>query len=171
MGTGSYCSWQYWSRVNILYPVFLPLIYLSLIKSLPIKDNAWSIWCHGVQWMMLQSRQQDENPRKWFSVVCLLSDRQIELLWKTHFPLKIRTWLPHTSVSRILRAVVSLSNLHDEYISICFSLCLNSILYWQTRVACTNNFHVAYQSMNNHFYNPEEMVECTWNKPSKQMSC
>lgn len=72
------------------------------------------------------------NPRKWFFAMCVCwvtTEWHIELLWKTHFSDAIRLWPPLLLVSRILQAVVSLSDFHDEYTSICYSVCFTLLIH------------------------------------------
>lgn len=117
---------------------FISCVFTShIFISYQITSNKGQYLTHMVSWCSVNVAAISSTKRKPTEVIfCrVFAEWQTELLWKTHFPLKIRAWLPHTLVSRILRAVVSLSDLHDEYTLICFSLCLNSILYWQTHVS------------------------------------
>lgn len=136
----------HWSWVNIFCPA---VVYLSLIKSLSIKDNTWPIW-----------RRQSRDETHIFCPACLQSNGRATL--KTHFPLKIRVWAPRPPVSRILQAVVSLSNLHDEWMNfdLLYSVCLN------THTAQIISMLLVRPWIKD-FYNPEEIVECT-RKQSKQ---
>lgn len=115
-----------------------------------------------------------ENTRKWFCVVCVC---WVTAEWQTDW-----TTLKNTlstgdkrgrspyALQQDITGCCTFTSPWWMHFDLLFSLFKFHTLLANTHtcVAWSNHCHVAYQTMNKHFYNPKDIVECAWNEPSKQ---